>query len=124
VNPAHLVAVTPKENTDASTHTAAHRNRRKTHCVHDHEFTIENTYLAASGSRQCKTCKNNRTNTRRRAAAAERGPVPHYQSRKSHCPNGHPYSGDNLYEHPDGSRKCRACMRANGTAYWERKRMA
>ena len=31
-------------------------------------------------------------------------------SRKTHCPKGHPYYGNNLYRHPDGSRKCRACL--------------
>lgn len=31
---------------------------------------------------------------------------------KSHCPKGHPYSGDNLYINPkSGSRSCRECMR-------------
>ena len=28
---------------------------------------------------------------------------------KTHCPHGHPYSGDNLYVRPDGNRRCRAC---------------
>jgi HNH endonuclease len=27
----------------------------------------------------------------------------------THCPVGHPYSGDNLYVHPNGGRRCRAC---------------
>lgn len=35
----------------------------------------------------------------------------HAQARKAACPAGHPYSGDNLYTHPDGSRRCRACKR-------------
>jgi hypothetical protein len=31
---------------------------------------------------------------------------------KTHCPQGHPYSGDNLYIHPTkGMRFCRACGR-------------
>jgi hypothetical protein len=35
-------------------------------------------------------------------------------SKKTHCPQGHPLSGDNLYFyasrfHPNGSRHCRAC---------------
>ena len=29
----------------------------------------------------------------------------------THCPQGHPYSGDNLHVRPDGSRHCRACHR-------------
>jgi hypothetical protein len=32
--------------------------------------------------------------------------------RKTHCPRGHPYSGDNLYINPNGSQKCRECHRA------------
>ena len=28
---------------------------------------------------------------------------------KTHCPQGHPYSGRNLYVSPRGARKCRAC---------------
>ena len=31
------------------------------------------------------------------------------QSRRTHCPKGHPYSGDNLYVDPKGHRRCRAC---------------
>lgn len=33
------------------------------------------------------------------------------QAAKTHCRAGHPYSGDNLYVSPRGSRGCRACMR-------------
>lgn len=45
-----------------------------------------------------------------------RGECPPSQNkRKTHCPQGHPYSGDNLrvYARPGGkpSRYCRACMR-------------
>ena len=28
---------------------------------------------------------------------------------KTHCPRGHPYSGDNLYVGPKGGRRCRRC---------------
>lgn len=32
---------------------------------------------------------------------------------KTHCPRGHPYSGDNLYVVPSrGHRQCRMCLRA------------
>lgn len=30
---------------------------------------------------------------------------------KTHCPQGHPYAGDNLYISPQGYRQCRACGR-------------
>lgn len=33
-------------------------------------------------------------------------------AKKTHCPAGHPYAGDNLYLHPTkGQRICRACGR-------------
>lgn len=35
-----------------------------------------------------------------------------HQARKTHCPQGHPYEGDNLYVKPSGGRRCRACERA------------
>lgn len=33
----------------------------------------------------------------------------HANSKKTHCPQGHPYSGDNLDIDRDGHRRCRAC---------------
>lgn len=35
------------------------------------------------------------------------------QSSKTHCPQGHPYAGVNLYTYPNGHRACRACHREN-----------
>lgn len=32
-------------------------------------------------------------------------------ARKTHCPAGHPYSGENLYNNPRGARICRTCGR-------------
>lgn len=32
---------------------------------------------------------------------------------KTHCPQGHPYSGANLYVYPDGRRGCRKCRNAS-----------
>jgi hypothetical protein len=37
-------------------------------------------------------------------------------ARKTHCPKGHPYVGDNILWRPDGTRRCRTCERA-----WTRK---
>jgi hypothetical protein len=34
-------------------------------------------------------------------------------ARKTHCPQGHPYAGRNLYVAPSGQRGCRECNRAN-----------
>ena len=45
------------------------------------------------------------------------------QSVKTHCPQGHPLSGDNLYVPPSGKRYCRACQQARRhERYYERER--
>ena len=56
VNPAHLEAVTHKENIRRGLSPAA-LNARKTHCVNGHEFTSENTKIERRG-RKCRTCAN------------------------------------------------------------------
>jgi hypothetical protein len=45
---------------------------------------------------------------------------------KTHCPQGHPLSGDNLYVHPTKNmRRCRECMRQQNRArYYQRKEAA
>lgn len=42
------------------------------------------------------------------------------QMAKTHCPKGHPYSGDNLYQ-TSYSRYCRACTVEKRAAYKERR---
>lgn len=49
--------------------------------------------------------------------------------RKTHCINGHPFSGDNLSKRPYGNkgqvgRRCKQCGRDNGRRYAEAKRAA
>lgn len=34
-----------------------------------------------------------------------------YERNKTHCPQGHPYSGENLMVEKNGKRKCRACRK-------------
>ena len=48
----------------------------------------------------------------------------HYWANKTHCPNGHPYSGENLMVWSDGRRRCRTCNQVRGRQYWARKREA
>ena len=54
LNPSHLEPVTQAEN-----------NRRagaaKTHCIHGHEYTPENTYRRPRGVRECRACRAERT---------------------------------------------------------------
>lgn len=41
---------------------------------------------------------------------------------KTHCPQGHPYSGDNLYIRPGGGRVCRECKNASWRALYDRRK--
>jgi hypothetical protein len=52
-------------------------------------------------------------NVRRGAAHGTYGS---FERAKTHCPKGHPYSGDNLVDRADGSRSCRACAKARSLA--------
>ena len=47
----------------------------------------------------------------------------HSNSKKSHCPQGHPYSGNNLYIPPSGGRFCKKCHRQTQRVYKRRKLM-
>jgi hypothetical protein len=68
VNPSHLEPVTPAENLRRSNAWSA-VNARKTHCIHGHEFTPENTYLFPSGGRGCRTCRRTWKLNRKASAA-------------------------------------------------------
>jgi hypothetical protein len=64
VNPAHLEAVTHRENVLRGT--AGDQERVKTHCAQGHPFTPENTYVNDKGWRRCRTCTL-RDNAKRKA---------------------------------------------------------
>lgn len=59
VNPAHLERVSHAVNVLRGNGPTAW-NKRKTHCVHGHEYTAENTSRHGSG-RRCRACKNARS---------------------------------------------------------------
>lgn len=60
VNPAHLEAVTPKENQYRSDITLSSINSNKTHCLMGHEYNLSNTYYRKDGSRKCRVCNRER----------------------------------------------------------------
>lgn len=62
VNPAHMEAVTHRENGLRGEGGKARgaQMRAKTHCVHGHEFTPENTRIKRDGNRACRTCNRER----------------------------------------------------------------
>lgn len=48
----------------------------------------------------------------------------HPQKSKTHCPQGHEFSGDNLYVNPrTGHRDCKACMQASRIKYRQRQKL-
>lgn len=55
VNPAHLEAVTMRENILRGTSFSA-VNAAKTRCIHGHDLTPENVYTRPNGCRQCREC--------------------------------------------------------------------
>lgn len=65
VNPDHLEPVTQAENNrrDGTIRRANERKRAQARCQQGHEFTPDNTYLRANGSRRCLTCHRNRART-------------------------------------------------------------
>ena len=58
VNPDHLFIGTMKDNMLDKMKKGRGRNNNtdKTHCIHGHEFTPENTKITYRGNRQCKAC--------------------------------------------------------------------
>lgn len=74
VNPAHLRAVTQRQNVLASRNTEPYRQSHKTHCSQGHEFTEETTRRDEKGHRYCVICKRERgrlTDLKRRAKPKE-----------------------------------------------------
>jgi len=65
VNPEHLEAVTPQENTLRGVGPTA-RQAKQTHCKWGHEFTPENTYTGGSPpGRRCRTCRRDQERERK-----------------------------------------------------------
>lgn len=60
--------------------------------------------------RRCHTLEHNKAPT---PEAIAKGIEKAAEKRRAitHCPSGHPYSGDNLYVNPAGRRVCKECTR-------------
>lgn len=72
VNPAHLEPVSMRVNIMRGQSSGA-VNARKTHCIHGHEFTPENTQTSQSrGWRRCLTCFRVRDREAKKAARRRR----------------------------------------------------
>lgn len=71
VNPDHLDQVTPAVNNARGVGPAA-QNRRKTHCIRNHEFDLINTRWLPNGSRKCVACSRTANLGRRKKADRKR----------------------------------------------------
>lgn len=73
-------------------------------------------------------CKNKRCVNPDHLQAVERktslmrGDTWRHLTEKTHCSQGHPFSGSNLHIHANGSRVCRNCRAAAGRAYRARQK--
>lgn len=67
VNPAHMEAVTLRQNVQRSN--AGLPQSERAECPQGHEYTAANTYVDRRGSRSCRECK--RADFRRRYAAGK-----------------------------------------------------
>lgn len=56
VNPDHLFVGTPRENALDMMVKNRHGKAKRTHCLHGHEFTPENTRPRGDGGRYCLAC--------------------------------------------------------------------
>lgn len=96
VNPAHLFAVTIRENLMASD-TPARRHAMTTRCPQGHPYDDENTehYVKRDGTRErrCKACTRERR-----------------KGQRTHCTQGHEYTAENTGYRANGARYCLTCQ--------------
>lgn len=113
MNPAHLEPVTPRENSLRSESPLAN-NARKTHCIHGHEFTAENTrtFTTKYGTpaRACKQCLRD-IHDRKRASEGKPLHVGSGYRHQTHCRRGHELTPENTSVKRDGRRRCLTCQR-------------
>lgn len=121
VNPAHLQLVTHDENIRLI------GRSERTHCVHGHELTPENTAYNR-GRRVCRECRNTATRKINERKRRELG----RKEMAVECKNGHPRTPENTVIGVNGRRRCRDCelesreqrRRAAGAKSWTEKKAA
>lgn len=109
VNPDHLVARTPRDNSAASSRAVTSVNRAKTHCIRGHKLSGKNL-LIYDGKRRCVTCSKLHRQAKLAAARGSDYVKTPWNSKKTHCKRGHEFTEENT-AHRSGGRACRACVR-------------
>lgn len=117
VNPAHLEAVTQRENLLRGETLSAAFSARET-CNQGHPYTDSNTAIR-KGYRSCRECERALDRKRNRPSHY----IPRPRSPKTHCPQGHEYTPENTYRTKGGSPMCRHCRLAQGKVYRDRRRL-
>ena len=119
VNPEHMEPLTQAEHNreHGKFRERAKALRASEHCQNGHPWA-ENTYLW-KGVRCCRACSGETQRKRRRERGEGLKGQGSNMRAKTHCPQGHPYEGDNLSIDARGGRNCRICRQAFGL---ERKR--
>lgn len=106
-------------------------SRGKTHLAHRLAYSLAKGPIASGLTIdhlcRVRNCVNpdhleavTRAENLRRAQSWENGAA--FQREKTHCPHGHPYSGDNLRICKDGKRACRACGRRYASKFRAKQR--
>lgn len=123
VNPAHLEAVSIKENILRGFGPPA-LNKRKTHCLHDHVFDEANTaVIGKKKERRCRQCSLESSRKLQHwqgnIGLASEGTIAARKATcaaRTECRNGHAYTKENTLLR-NGVRRCRTCRKI-----WERRK--
>jgi WhiB family redox-sensing transcriptional regulator len=79
------------------------RKRERTHCLHGHLWTLENTRIDEKGYRRCVRCQRWRTQASNIKRGMSRADV------RTHCRNGHEKTPENVKVKTNGDKVCRLC---------------
>ena len=119
-NPYHLELGNNADNMRHVSERKRNPQSQKTHCVHGHEFTFENT-ITDGVRRSCRQCKNENQKKRHRETRGEDFGKPHWIP-KTRCPSGHEFTPENTYLNPKGYRECKFCRKARVQEWTERQK--
>lgn len=86
----------------------------KTHCVNDHELTVENTYTTPKGQKVCRICQRAAHQRSLGRPVDDATPIGTWNRNKTSCPWGHEYTEANTYfavVKGAQQRHCKKCTR-------------